>query len=87
MNDFIEENLKELANEVKEMENSYEKSRIFIKDQLAKDIQGIENLLKKTDSPYRITDIYTRTVGGPCTCPLRINTVGSPVDCHRGTKA
>jgi hypothetical protein len=23
----------------------------------------------------------------PCTCPLRINTVGSPVDFHRGKKA
>jgi hypothetical protein len=23
----------------------------------------------------------------PCTCPLRINIVGSPVDCHRGKKA
>src|SRR5262249_20511048 len=29
----------------------------------------------------------TLPTGGPCTCPLRINTVGSPVDCHRGKKA
>jgi hypothetical protein len=24
---------------------------------------------------------------GPCTCTLRINTIGSPLDCHRGKKA
>ena len=29
------------------------------------------------------TDVYD----GPCTCTLRINTIGSPVDCHKGKKA
>jgi Tn3 transposase DDE domain len=24
---------------------------------------------------------------GPCTCTLRLNTPGSPTDCHRGKKA
>jgi NAD(P)H-hydrate repair Nnr-like enzyme with NAD(P)H-hydrate epimerase domain len=26
-------------------------------------------------------------IRGPCTCTLRLNTPGSPTDCHRGKKA
>ena len=30
---------------------------------------------------------YARGDIGPCTCTLRINTAGSPIDCYRSKKA
>jgi hypothetical protein len=43
-------------------------------------------LAAQPGQPVRVEHEYTRK-GGPCTCPLRINIVGAPVDRHRSKKA
>src|SRR5262249_3046125 len=43
--------------------------------------------LKGLLEPFGIRRYDTDYWGGPCTCPLRIKTVGSPVDFHRGKTA
>ena len=52
---------------------------------------ALENYTTETedavgDDLVRCCDLGGRH-GRPCTCTLRINTTGSPVDCHRSKKA